>query len=77
MGRRRRRQIIRKPKPKIPEFFICPVCGRQGVMVTMDKKKQKAYVKCAYCDLEEEVSIKPRYEPVDAYAKVVDKVSGQ
>ncbi|MHA1594985.1 MAG: transcription elongation factor [Candidatus Baldrarchaeia archaeon] len=74
MGRRRRRRkILRRPKPKIPSIFECPACGVQAVVIEMKPKEGIAIVKCGNCGLGDTISINPSTEPVDVYAEFVDK----
>jgi len=69
-GRRRRRQVIRIPKKKLPKVFVCPKCGAQSIRVEM--KSGIAIIKCGNCGLSGEVEVSPIHEEVDAYCKFTD-----
>ena len=70
-GRRKRRKLILKPKPKIPKMFECPRCGR--VMVTVEIKNGIAKVKCGSCGLQDEFPVPPIFDAANAYAKFLDR----
>mgnify|MGYP001770644262 CR=1 FL=1 len=75
-GRRKRRKLILKPKPKIPKMFECPRCGR--VMVTVKIKDGVAEVKCGSCGLSDRFPVPPIYDEANAYATFLDRyLSGQ
>ncbi|MFX0096661.1 MAG: hypothetical protein ACFE7E_02750 [Candidatus Hodarchaeota archaeon] len=67
MGRRRRKKIVTRPKPKIPSIFACPACGKQAVRVEMFKVQGVADIRCSNCGLEEKSPIHDLSEPVDVY----------
>ncbi len=75
MGRKKKRAVIKKVVPKLPVFFLCPQCGSQTVMVKINRKEEKAVVKCGSCGLRREFTVPKRAEPVDAYAMLVDELS--
>ena len=71
MGRRRRKKIVTRPRPKIPSIFACPACGKQAVRVEMVKVSGVADIRCSNCGLEEKSPIHDLSEPVDVYGDLV------
>ncbi len=76
MGRKKKRRVIKRVRPRLPSLFLCPACGVQSVMVVLKRKEREALIKCGSCGLDEFVKISEEAEPVDAYAKFIDKYSG-
>lgn len=72
MGRRKKKKIVKKVARKIPKIFVCPNCGKQSVFVKINKKDNKASVKCTSCNISSEVELRLSEEPVDAYNAFVD-----
>ncbi len=72
MGRRKKKKIIKKVKRKIPKIFLCPNCGKQTVFVEINKKENKASVRCASCGISAELQLRLSEEPVDSYNAFVD-----
>ncbi len=75
MGRKKKRVVIKRVKPKLPEFFLCPRCGSQTIQVELNRKELFAVIKCGSCGLKEEIKISRGSQPVDAYAKFIDEYS--
>ncbi len=75
MGRRKRK-VIRAPKRKLPDIFLCHNCGNNAIRVVMIKMKQIAIINCGKCGLQAEFPITHAHEqPIDIYCKFTDKVS--
>lgn len=72
MGRRRRKKIIKIPKPKIPEVFVCPLCGSRSLTVKLDKKNSMAEVRCGSCGLHWSTKVEGYEEKIDVYHKFFD-----
>jgi transcription elongation factor Elf1 len=70
-GRKKRRKLILKPRPKIPKMFECPRCGK--VAVTVEIKNGVASVKCGSCGLSDEFEVPPIFDAANAYAKFLDR----
>lgn len=75
VGRRRKKKIIKIPKPKIPNVFICPICGSKSLTVKIDKKHKKAVVQCGSCGTTWETEIRGYEEKIDIYHKFFDEFS--
>ncbi|MEM1538525.1 MAG: hypothetical protein QXK12_02440 [Candidatus Nezhaarchaeales archaeon] len=71
-GRKRRRKIIKRLPKRIPSVFTCPNCDSKSVTVEIDRKQEKAIVKCGNCGIWAEVPSPPIYEEVHAFNKFVD-----
>lgn len=70
-GRRKRRKLLlQRPKPKIPDIFECPRCGRVALTITI--KDGKAKVKCGNCGLQAEFEVPPIFDQANAYGKFID-----
>lgn len=70
MGRRKRK-VVRAPKKKLPNVFLCPKCGINAVRV-ITKNPHQALVKCGNCGFDLQVPIGTRDHPVDLYCKFTD-----
>ena len=70
-GRKKRRKLILKPKPKVPKMFECPRCGK--VAVTIEIKEGRAFVKCGFCGLSDEFDVPPIFDTANAYGKFLDR----
>lgn len=71
MGRRRRKavKIVRR---RLPEFYLCPRCGKNTVRATIKKKQDKVVVVCGSCGLKANFKAGPQIAEVDAYCLFVD-----
>ena len=76
MGRRRKQveKIIRR---KLPELYVCPRCGKNTVKATINKKRGVAVVICSTCSLNSTFSVTPQMNPVDAYCMFTDSYYGE
>jgi len=75
LGRRRRR-VVKITKRKLPEFYLCPRCGKNTVKATMDRRQGQVSVVCGSCGLKAAFQVKPQMEEVDAYCLFVDGYYG-
>lgn len=72
MGRRRRK-AVQVVKRKLPEFFLCPRCGKNTVKVSIDRKRKVDIVICGACELRSEFPLSSLMEPVDVYCLFIDQ----
>ena len=75
MGRRRK-QVVKIVKKKLPELYLCPNCGKNSVRVNVNDNKDNAGVVCASCDLRARFPIKSGTAGVDAYCLFIDNYYG-
>ena len=75
MGRRRK-QEVKIIKKKLPEFYLCPKCGKNTTKVTVDHDKGRAAFRCSSCGLRSQMIVDPQTADVDAYCIFVDKYYG-
>lgn len=75
MGRRRRR-VVKIVKRRLPEFYLCPRCGKNTVKATINKKQGQVVVVCGSCGLNRTFNVQPQMEDVDAYCFFVDSYYG-
>jgi len=73
---RRRRKVVKIVRRKLPEFYLCPRCGKNTVKVTMKPKLGQVTVVCSSCSLNTVFQDQPQMEPVDAYCRFVDSYYG-
>ena len=69
--RRKRKQQLLRPKPKIPNTFECPRCGK--VAITVEIKNGIAKIKCGNCGLEDQFEVPPIFDEANAYGKFIDR----
>ncbi len=71
MGGRRRRKIkIVRVKPKVPNTFECPRCGKVSINVKI--KDGNAIITCGSCGLQTEFEVPPVFDTANAYGKFID-----
>ena len=75
MGRRRRK-VVKIVRRKLPDFYLCPRCGKNTVKATINKKLGQIAVVCGNCGLKNTFNAKPQMEGVDAYCLFVDSYYG-
>jgi transcription elongation factor Elf1 len=74
MGRRRKK-TVHIPKKRLPKFFSCPVCGKETVLVEVNREEGgSAVAQCSSCGLREEFQVKPAQGEVDVYCMLTDSV---
>lgn len=73
MGRKRRRKVVTRPKPSLPDIFECPACARTSVRVTIDKKTRTALVECGACKIRQERRVRSIDERVDIFGDFLDE----
>lgn len=73
MGRKRKR-VVHIPKKRLPNFFSCPICGKETVGVKISRDEARATVGCSSCGLNEAFPIKIAQTEVDIYCMLTDKV---
>jgi transcription elongation factor Elf1 len=76
MGRRRRK-VVRVPKKRLPQIFLCPQCGKEAMHVGFSKTEEKASISCGNCGLSDELNIKRSYTAIDVYCSFTDKHYGK
>lgn len=52
--------------------FSCPSCGKDKLMIRIDKNSKKVIAVCT-CNIEQELKFGPVFEAVDYYNKFVDQ----
>jgi len=77
LGRRKKKRI--QPKRiarKIPKVFLCPHCSKQSLRVTVSSKpgdeQASAEAVCGECGFCARFRVPKLFQPVDAYAKLID-----
>lgn len=74
MGRRRKK-TVHIPKKRLPKFFSCPICGKETVVVEINREEGgQAVAQCSSCSLKEEFQVKPAQSEIDAYCMLTDHV---
>ncbi|MDT7875974.1 transcription elongation factor [Sulfolobus sp. SCGC AB-777_L09] len=68
--RKRRKQLLLRPKPKIPKVFECPRCGKVAVTITI--KDGKAKIQCGNCGLCSEFEVPSVFDEANVYGKFID-----
>jgi len=69
--RKKRKQQLLRPKPKVPNTFECPRCGK--VAITVEIKNGIAKIKCGNCGLEDQFEVPPVFDEANAYGKFIDR----
>lgn len=72
MGRRRRKEV-KIPKKTLPEFYPCPKCGKNTVLVRLVRKTGVAWITCGSCGLKTSLQVGNNIDEVDAYNIFIDK----
>ncbi|MHA1265686.1 MAG: hypothetical protein ACTSRS_10690 [Candidatus Helarchaeota archaeon] len=49
MGRRRRTKVARRPRPKLPNIFDCPLCSKKALSITFEKEPNSFDIRCKNC----------------------------
>ena len=49
MGRRRRTKVARRPRPKLPNIFDCPICSKKALSITFQKDPTSFDIRCSNC----------------------------
>jgi len=75
MGRRRRK-VVKVVRRRLPEFYLCPRCGKNTVKASIKKQQGQVTVVCGSCGLNASFDITPQMEEVDAYCLFVDSYYG-
>lgn len=75
MGRKRQK-VVRIVRRKLPEFYLCPNCGKNTIKVHLHKDKGNTTVICASCGLRTSFPVTKDLAEVDAYCLFVDKYYG-
>ena len=76
MGRRRKK-VVRVVRRGLPEYFLCPRCGKNTVKISTDKKREVTFVVCGTCGLKNVSHLYSHMEPVDIYCTFVDQFYAQ
>ena len=76
MGRRRK-QVEKIVRRRLPELYVCPKCGKNTVKATINKKREVAIVICSSCGLNSSFPVTPQMSSVDAYCKFTDRYYGE
>ena len=71
MGRRRKK-VVKIIKKTLPEFYLCPRCGKNTVKTTVHRKEGRAAVVCGNCGLSASLNVSSQIDEVDAYNTFID-----
>ena len=51
--------------------YDCPKCGKNGLVIDVNKSQTKVFVKCS-CGLSKVLPYYPAFQSVDCYNKIID-----
>ncbi len=78
MGRKKRKTVRPRPRPRLPTLFECPICTDYSPTPTMtidiDRRKGIAIINCPRCGFKQVRTIRKIDERVDIYSKLIDEV---
>jgi transcription elongation factor Elf1 len=69
-GRKRRKLVPVRQKPKLPKTFECPRCGKVSIAIKI--KDGIGKVNCGSCGLSTEIEVPPVFGQVDVYGRFID-----
>jgi transcription elongation factor Elf1 len=69
-GRKKRKTKIIKVKPKIPNMFDCPRCGRNTLSIEIEDGK--AIINCGSCGLCSIIDVPTIFDKANIYGKFID-----
>lgn len=69
-GRKKRKTRIIKVKPKIPNMFDCPRCGRNTLSI--EYKNGVAVINCGSCGLCSFLEVPQIFDKANIYGKFID-----
>lgn len=69
-GKRKKRTKPIRVRPKVPNTFECPQCGKVSINIKI--KDGVANVTCGSCGLHAEIEVPPVFDNANAYGKFLD-----